>query len=135
MNYYYNPYLYSFPGSMASNVPRAGLFSRLFGGSGLTFSSLVSGTQKTLGTINQIIPIVKQAKPIVNNAKTMFKVMNEFKRTDTRSSKPHHNNNYNYSNYNNTNNTSRNTFTSKNTNKLENNSSSHNYQDGPTFFI
>lgn len=77
---YYNPYFYSIP-SAAMQAPKVGLFSRLFGGN-LTFGSIVNGTQKTLGFINQVIPVVKQARPMINNAKTMFKVMNEFKKTD-----------------------------------------------------
>ena len=45
----------------------------------IKWSSLLDGTQKTLGVINQAIPVVYQVKPIINNAKTMFniaKVMN-----------------------------------------------------------
>ena len=52
----------------------------------IKWASLLDGTQKTLGVINQAIPIVYQVKPIINNAKTMFniaKIMN----TDTTSSK------------------------------------------------
>lgn len=78
MNYYY-PYMGYYP--FASIPQRTGLFSSLFKGGGL--SSIISGTQKTLGVINQAIPVIKQVKPVVNNAKTMFKVMNEFKKTDT----------------------------------------------------
>ena len=38
--------------------------------------------QKTLNIINQTIPVIKQVKPVVDNAKTMFRVMNEFKKID-----------------------------------------------------
>ena len=77
-----NPYLYQ-------NVARRGLLSRLFGGtraastvggamgaarSGIDWGSLLSNTQKSLGIINQAIPIVYQVKPIINNAKTMFRI-------------------------------------------------------------
>ena len=41
------------------------------------WSSLLDGTSKTLGVINQAIPIVYQVKPFVNNAKTIFKIANE----------------------------------------------------------
>ena len=44
---------------------------------------MTSNVQKTLGIVNQAIPMVKQVSPIVNNAKTMFKIMNEFKKVDT----------------------------------------------------
>ena len=79
---YYNPYFNSYPYMAASTAPRVGLLGKLFG-NGVNFSSILSGTQKTLGIVNQTIPLVKQATPIVKNAKTMFKVMNEFKRVDT----------------------------------------------------
>ncbi len=78
MNYYY-PYMGYYP--FASIPQKTGLFSSLFKSGGL--SSIISGTQKTLGVINQAIPVIKQVKPVMNNAKTMFKVMNEFKKTDT----------------------------------------------------
>jgi hypothetical protein len=38
---------------------------------------LLNNTQKTLGIINQAIPVFYQVKPIWNNAKTMFRVMGE----------------------------------------------------------
>lgn len=44
------------------------------------WGSLLDGASKTLGVINQAIPVVYQVKPIIDNAKTMFKVasiMNE----------------------------------------------------------
>ena len=76
MNYYSYPY-------MGSTVaPNSGIFSKLFG-KNLNWSSILSGTQKTLGVVNQAIPIVKQVSPVMKNAKTMFKIMNEFKKVDT----------------------------------------------------
>lgn len=65
--------------------PRGGLFSNLrnlLGESGITFGSIIDNTQKTLGIVNQAIPLVKQVHPIVKNAKTMFRVMNEFKKNE-----------------------------------------------------
>ncbi len=41
---------------------------------GLNWSGLLNNTQKTLGIINQIIPIVYQVKPLVSNARTLFKI-------------------------------------------------------------
>lgn len=80
---FYNPYYNMYP-YVTSQVAKPGIMSRLFGGlKSINFSSILSGTQKTLGIVNQTIPLVKQATPIVKNAKTMFKVMNEFKRVDT----------------------------------------------------
>lgn len=42
----------------------------------IKWGSLLDGTQKTLGVINQAIPIVYQAKPLVSSAKTLFKISN-----------------------------------------------------------
>ncbi len=38
------------------------------------WSHFLNNTQKTLGIINQAIPIVYQVRPILSNAKTMFKI-------------------------------------------------------------
>lgn len=77
MNYY--PY-YNFPYGSLAQVPKASGLKSLFGG--IKWSSILSGTQKTLNVVNQAIPIIKQAGPVINNAKTMFRVMNEFKKVD-----------------------------------------------------
>ena len=77
MNYY--PY-YSFPYTSMAQIPKVGGLKSLFGG--IKWSSILSGTQKTLNVVNQAIPIIKQAGPVINNAKTMFRVMNEFKKVD-----------------------------------------------------
>lgn len=42
----------------------------------IKWSTLLDGTSKTLGVINQAIPVVYQVKPIIDNAKTMFKIAN-----------------------------------------------------------
>lgn len=52
------------------------------GKSGINWSSLLSNTQKTLGIINQAIPAFYQVKPIFNNMKTMFKVVNEINKDE-----------------------------------------------------
>ena len=84
---YYNPYFYTAP-----YMSQPGIFSRLFGG--LSFNKILSGTERALNFANQAIPLVKQVKPIVGNAKTMFKIMNEFKRNETHT-KTNTNNTYN----------------------------------------
>lgn len=76
---YYNPYFMPYT-SMPTNT---GLFSRLLGGNKLTLSSILSGTGKVVNFANQAIPLVKQINPVIKNAKTMFKVMNEFKKVET----------------------------------------------------
>lgn len=83
---YYNPYFSGISytpslGNIASTSTSRGLLSSLFGGGKL--SSFINGTQKTLNIINQAIPIVKQMSPVMKNAKTMFRVMNEFKKVDS----------------------------------------------------
>ena len=119
---YYNPYFYQIPESIQTT--RTGLFSRLFKGSNLSFSKILNGTQKVLGVANQAIPLVKQVGPVINNAKAMFRIMNEFKKGD---SKPRANNKQN--NIVNTNNRQNNNYTNTETNT---NYSSNN---GPIFFM
>lgn len=72
---FYNPYLYSLPVETASSS----ILSKI------SLSSIISGTTKTLNLVNQAIPLFKQMSPIVKNAKTIFNVMNEFKKTDEES--------------------------------------------------
>lgn len=47
------------------------------------WGNLLNNAQKTLGVINQAIPIFYQIKPIWNNAKVMFHIMNAVKDDDT----------------------------------------------------
>lgn len=46
---------------------------------GIDWGGLFSGAQKTLGIVNQAIPLVKEAKPMFNNMKTMLKLATAFK--------------------------------------------------------
>lgn len=70
---YPNPY-------MMSSIPKAGLFSRSLSAlKTVKWSSLLEGTQKTLGVINQAIPVVYQIKPIFSNAKAIFKIAGAMK--------------------------------------------------------
>ena len=73
---YYNPYFYTM------NTPKVGLLGKIFGNTGVSISNFLNGTQRVLNIANQTIPLVKQVKPMLGNAKTMFRVMNEFKKTD-----------------------------------------------------
>lgn len=75
---FYNPYYYNVPTNLVQ--PKIGLLGRLFGKTGISIGNFLNGTQKVLNIANQTIPLVKQVKPVIGNAKTMFKVMNEFKR-------------------------------------------------------
>ena len=79
MNYGYNfnP-MYLRGMGMPVSAPSVGL-SSLFtpaasGASKITFSGILNGASKTLGVINQAIPVFYQVKPVWNNAKTMMRV-------------------------------------------------------------
>ena len=60
-----------------------GLINRLGNGfaslKAINWSGLINGTSKTLGVINQTIPIVKQVGPVMNNMKSMLRVASIFK--------------------------------------------------------
>ena len=77
MNYYMpygiTPYI--------EGTRNVGLLSRIFK-NGINWSTILSNTQKTLNIVNQTIPVIKQMGPVMNNAKTMFKLMNEFKKIE-----------------------------------------------------
>ena len=75
-----NPYYYTF--SPFTTAPKIGLLGRLFGNTGISIGNFLNGTQKVLNIANQTIPLVRQIKPVIGNAKTMFKVMSEFRKTD-----------------------------------------------------
>lgn len=44
-------------------------------GSGLSFTKILTGISKTLNIANQVIPLYKEAKPMLNNAKTVLSVL------------------------------------------------------------
>ena len=48
---------------------------------GLNLSKIVGGISKTLNVANQIIPLYMQARPIINNARGVFKIAKEFLNT------------------------------------------------------
>lgn len=56
-------------------VGQQGLFGSLRGLTrGFTLGGFLDGAQKTLGVINQAIPIVHQVGPMITNARTMFRI-------------------------------------------------------------
>lgn len=116
--------------NMVTAPARSGIFSSLMGGiKGINWGTLFNNTQRTLGFINQAIPVVKQVSPVVKNAKTMFRVMNEFKKVD----EPVNSTTMNTT-------TTNNYQTSSNINSNQNSNYTpetvENYTDnGPTFFI
>lgn len=105
---YYNPYLYNVPMYGTNTMLKPNIIKRMFGN--INFHSILNGTQRTLNIVNQAIPLVKQVQPILRNARTMFKVVNEFKKTDIYKENK----------------------TSSIDNKIK---PSPNYSEGPTFFI
>ena len=42
----------------------------------INWGAFLDGTGKTLGVINQAIPVIYQVKPLFSNAKTFFKIAN-----------------------------------------------------------
>ena len=74
---YPNPYMIS--GATKTGILSKGLSSL----KAINWGGLLEGTQKTLGVINQAIPVVYQIKPIVNNAKTLFKIAGSMKEDNT----------------------------------------------------
>lgn len=47
------------------------------------WGNFLSNTQKTIGIINQAIPVVYQLGPIYKNAKTLLRVFNEFNKINS----------------------------------------------------
>lgn len=74
MNYY--PYNYNY---YNQKIPKPSLFRGL---KKYNWNNFLNGTGKTLNVINQAIPIIYQVRPILNNAITMFRVMNAVRGSD-----------------------------------------------------
>ena len=68
-----------------SQATRAGgLFSRI-GGSKMTLSGILNGAQKTIGTVNQIVPLYNQIKPMFQNSKILLSVAKGLKGNNSNS--------------------------------------------------
>lgn len=110
-------------GNMAMGARTGGLFHSLRGLKSINWQGLLSNTSRTLGVINQAVPLVKQIGPMYNNMKSMLKVASLFKdetdnnvsnnKSNLKESKPLDNQKDNYIN--------ENTIT--------------NYNNSPNFFI
>lgn len=48
---------------------------------GLTLSKVIGGLSKTLNLANQIIPLYKEAIPVVNNAKSVFSILKDLNKS------------------------------------------------------
>ena len=68
---------------LTNNLAREGLFSRIANSLGfarnINWGSFINNTSKTLGLINQTIPLVKQAGPMFRNVKSVLKLASAFK--------------------------------------------------------
>jgi len=120
--------------SLANTTRGAGLLSRL--GTGLSgiksinWGGLINNTSKTLGIINQTIPLVRQVGPMVNNMRSMLKVASLFKDETDTPSKP------NYKTKTNNQKINTNTPTNNHKEKIStNNYTEQNYNEAPTFFV
>lgn len=149
-NGFYNPYTYQ-PYYQTANMTRnlgglartaniggAGINTTVAGKTGLagllskfSFSGFLNGASKTLNVVNQAIPIFYQVKPIINNAKTMFRIMGAVK-DDDHSKKNTVNNSKNYNNT--SNRTSSNTVKSTATQNISA-SKTEFPTENPVFFI
>ena len=49
---------------------------------GINWNNILNNTQRTLGIINQAIPIVYQVKPLLSNARTLFRVASAINSSD-----------------------------------------------------
>ena len=68
---------------MAGGAMRGGLFGRLGGIAsairGVNWGGFINNASKTIGVINQTIPLVKQAGPMIRNVKSVMKIASVFK--------------------------------------------------------
>lgn len=53
------------------------MFGPRIGASTFSFGKVLGGLSKTLGVVNQVIPIYKEAKPMIQNAKNAFNLIKE----------------------------------------------------------
>ena len=75
---YNNPMYYNnfFPYQNSFKLKKGLLFNSF---RSINWSNILNTTQKTLNVINQAIPVYYQVKPIIGNAKTMFRMVNALK--------------------------------------------------------
>ena len=67
---------------IANNISRGGLLSKI-GSSKLSLSGILNGAQKTIGTVNQIVPLYNQVKPLVQNSKVLLNVAKGLRSTNS----------------------------------------------------
>lgn len=66
------------------NTPRIGLFTRIGNTiKSVNWSRLLNGADRTLGLVNQAIPLVRETKPMFSNMKSMVKLAKAFRNETT----------------------------------------------------
>lgn len=86
---------YTTPFMTMPTAPRLGLFTRI-GNTirSVNWSGILNGADRTLGLVNQTIPLVREAKPMFSNMKSMVKLAKAFRNetnTQVRNNIPHSN--------------------------------------------
>lgn len=133
----YNDYYYQTPSYSAYYNPSS--FSNKSGSffkglsSKWSWNGFLTSAGKTLNVINQAIPVFYQVKPIISNAKTMFRVLGAVK------DEPVKNNHTTVNNYSTVNNSQNNYSNQNNLNSTTNRNNSYpnslNSDGTPTFFL
>lgn len=67
-----------FGNNFIGGVPRAGL----------NLPRILNGLSKTLGVVNRAIPLYRQAKPMIEKGRTMFKTIAEINKSSSPAPKP-----------------------------------------------
>lgn len=65
--------------SFSVNPLRVGQSLSKLGGNKMTLSGIINGAQKTIGTVNQIVPLYNQVKPMFQNSKVILNVLKDFR--------------------------------------------------------
>lgn len=127
------------PSAAMANTARTsgGLLSRILPGlSGIrkvNWGTLINNTSRTLGLINQTIPIVRQVGPMVNNMRSMLRVASIFK--DETDVKTNNNANKNTTNIKTAHNKQIRTNSKEYQSTNTKNEYTEEYNESPTFFI
>lgn len=85
-NYFMNGLNSSLPFSVPSTINTMSNISNtsklLKGTSKLSFTGILDNASKTINTINQIVPLYQQIRPMFNNAKTALNIFKNVKNID-----------------------------------------------------
>ncbi len=60
------------------------MFGNNVASSTLTFGKILGGISKTLSIANQVIPLYQQAKPMINNAKTIMSALKDLNNSNAK---------------------------------------------------